>query len=220
MTQVEDQPMGTERRARVPLPLQIGGGAFGTLFLVAAIVGFFAGHEDGGGGPLRPTGVVALAVMVLLAVLLVTVTVRATRMLARNSDRVAPREKRAQTMLWLSGAVGGVMGALVVAGDIVSGQPSGSPWSGPIPAWVALALAAPLVTILPWLSWLWIRSIDEHERISALVAAEVAAFAYMIVLPVWWLLWRGGLLGAPDQIAIYIGFILIYTAVWFYRKHN
>jgi hypothetical protein len=108
----------------------------------------------------------------------------------------------------------------VVAGDLVSGQASGSPWSGPIPAWVALALAAPLVTILPWLSWLWKRSIDEHERISAFVAAEVAAFAYVIVLPVWWLLWRGGLLGAPDQIAIYVGFIMIYTAIWFYRKHN
>jgi len=220
MTQGEDRPMGTERRARVPLPLQIAGGAFGTLFLVAAIGGFFAGHEEGGGGPLRPAGVVTLAVMALLAVLLGAVTVRATRTLARNPDRVAPREKRAQTMLWLSGALGGVMGALVVAGDLVSGQASGSPWSGPIPAWVALALAAPLVTILPWLSWLWKRSIDEHERISAFVAAEVAAFAYVIVLPVWWLLWRGGLLGAPDQIAIYVGFIMIYTAIWFYRKHN
>ena len=220
MTQLEGLPMETERRTRVPLPLQIGGGAIGAITCVAAIAGFMAGHADGGGGPLRPVAMIVLAIMVLLAALLVAVTVRAALLLARNPDRVAPREKRAQTILWLSGALGGVIGLLVVASDITSGGPSASPWSGPIPAWVAIALAAPVLTILPWLGWQWKRSIDEHERTSAYIAAEVAAFAYMIVLPVWWLLWRGGLLGAPDQIAVYMGFIVLYTAVWLCRKYN
>lgn len=218
MTQVEGRQMGTEQRARMPLPLQIGGGAIGVVSCVAAIGGFLAGHADGGGGPLRPIAIIVLAVVGLIAALLVAVTVRAALLLAR--DRVAPREKRARAILWLSGALGGVIGLTVVASNIVSGGPSVSPWSGPIPTWVAIALAVPFVTILPWLSWQWKRSIDEHERTSAFIAAEVATFAYMIVLPVWWLLWRGGLLGAPDQIAIYMGFILLYTAVWLYRKYN
>lgn len=220
MTQLGGRPMETERRTRVPLPLQIAGGALGAITCVAAIAGFFVGHEDAGGGPMRPVAMIVLAVMVLLAALLVAVTVRAALLLARDPDRVAPREKRARTILWVSGALGGVIGLLLVTSDIASGGPSASPLSGPIPAWVAIAIAAPFVTILPWLSWQWKRSIDEHERISAFIAAEVAAFAYMIVLPVWWLLWRGGLLGAPDQIAVYMGFILLYTAVWLYRKYN
>lgn len=91
---------------------------------------------------------------------------------------------------------------------------------GPVPPTFAIALAVIWGLALPVISLFWYRAIDEHERAAYRDGAEVAAFAYMIGAPIWWILWRGGLVAPPDNGFIFIAFNLIYAGVWLWRKYK
>lgn len=214
---VSEPAMTDDTKSRLSPYLRLSLGLLGLLVVASAVLGFLDAHADQGGGAFNGKQIAVLTVMGALIALLAVISIRAARSMVRKPELIAPRERRARKVLWASFALGAVIGFAVVISD-ARALSSGLLYQGPIPAWVAVTLTAVFIFVLPWLSWLWKRSIDEHERTSAFIAAEVAAFAFMTLVPAWWLLWRGGLLPAPDLIIIYFGFTLIYSLVWLYRK--
>ncbi|MEQ1689526.1 MAG: hypothetical protein ABL874_13220 [Sphingopyxis sp.] len=143
--------------------------------------------------------------------------------MARDKEPLTPREARNRNILILCMLLGGVIAAALIAGEqMMGGQRyyggSAGVFSGALPPLLTIALAGVWGIVLPIISLLWLRVIDEHERAAYRDGAEVAAFAYLIGAPIWWILWRGGLVAAPDGVFIFLTFNVIYLAVWLWRK--
>jgi hypothetical protein len=93
--------------------------------------------------------------------------------------------------------------------------------SVPIEPWVAVLLAAIVGIGMPILSWYWhARVIDEQEADAYRSGALIAIYAFWIVAPVWWLLWRGGMLPAPDGVALYLMTTFVALIIWFWKKYR
>jgi hypothetical protein len=74
---------------------------------------------------------------------------------------------------------------------------------------------------MPLMSWYWhARVIDELEADAYRSGAMLAMYAFWIVAPVWWLLWRGGMLPAPDGVALYLMTTFVALIIWFWKKYR
>jgi hypothetical protein len=193
--------------------------ALGMIFVGGAITGFLVEHRDQGGGALDAAAIAVLAVLVMTIGALGFAVWRLAQGIRTSAEPMTRRETRSNRFLIGSAVVGLFAGmALVIAGDFGGGDPS--PFSdAPIPAATAVALAALFAIGMPVLSWYWhMHVIDEQEAEAYRSGALIAAYAFWIVAPVWWLLWRGGLLPAVDGVAIYLGTIIIASIIWFWKK--
>lgn len=145
------------------------------------------------------------------------------------AERRTPAPKSASTkanhrLLAISGVIGGVVGlALALSvllahrGDARIGD---AMINGPLPAWLAIAVALVWGVALPIISWRWERVVDEHEREAYRDGAVAGFYTLSVGGPVWWLLARGGLLPPVDAVVLY-GAVLVATAVvWLWRKHR
>lgn len=91
---------------------------------------------------------------------------------------------------------------------------------GPLPLSFVLPGVAIWAIIMPAIAWYWHRyAIDEHEAAAYRDGGYYAAYTYLVATPVWWLLWRGGLLPEPDGVAIYLAFGVIWSLVWLKKKY-
>ncbi|MEQ1726685.1 MAG: hypothetical protein ABL882_12260 [Sphingopyxis sp.] len=146
--------------------------------------------------------------------------------MARDKEPLTPREARNRNILILCMVLGGVIAAALIVGSNMMGEATDAHWdslgafSGPLPPLLAIALAGVWGIVLPIISLLWLRVIDEHERSAYRDGAEAAAFAYLTGAPIWWILWRGGLVPVPDGVVIFVAFNFIYLAVWLWRKYH
>lgn len=160
--------------------------------------------------------------------------------MTRDKEPLTPREARNRNILISCMLLGGAIAATLVAEAHVTTRvvtttivkngvttthversiDALGAFTGPVPPTFAIVLAAIWGLALPVISLLWYRTIDEHERAAYRDGAEVAAFAYMIGAPIWWILWRGGLVVPPDGALIFITFNFIYLGVWLWRKYH
>ena len=135
--------------------------------------------------------------------------------------RLPRREKMNQRVMVFSALLGGGIAlALMASSTAEYGDPTVFSETS-IKPWVAIALSLVIGVGMPILSIYWHnRVIDEQEADAYRSGALIAIYAFWIGAPVWWLLWRGGLVPAPDGIAIYL--ITTFTAlfVWFWKKYR
>ena len=95
---------------------------------------------------------------------------------------------------------------------------SGMDLSAPWPKRIAIGLAAIYVLALGVGSLLLNRTIDEVERARTYKAVTVAGSAYMIVYPVWFLLWKAQLAVEPIHWLLFVSFwLLLIGSSIFYR---
>jgi len=117
-----------------------------------------------------------------------------------------------------------IVGALALAGGvgggIVGAQQSdrlfdlAHPW----PPLLCLALAALLLIAAAIGGLVLRRQADEVERLAKLKAAHAGASVYLVVYPIWFLLWKGGFLPEPMHVLLYaIVVVAILLASLFYR---
>jgi hypothetical protein len=191
-----------------------------TVFLAGATVGFFDA-QDGA----EPLGTMAIAVGALLAGLTVAcaaVALRSGVALLRGEDRtIAPSVRKGRQLTLLSGVLGAAIGTLMLIGEAQSGS-TGAPdifSNAPLPAWVAITLVGVLLTVMPWITWSWHRSVDEHDLGAYRDGAVLGIYAYSLLSICWWLGWRGGLLPAVDGIAIFIATYIVWGGVWLWRRY-
>lgn len=190
---------------------------FGTVFGVGVAAGILAAHLDRG-GPIGLKLVALLAGAILLAAAFAWLGYRSARALTRAVGKPTTRERRNYLVLLGCGAIGGVLGMALTLGG---GSPLDAFSDSPIPSWLAVLLAAPVLVLLPLISLYWHRHVvDEQEAAAYKLGALFGIYTYFIGAPTWWLLWRGGLLPAPDGVLIYLATITVTGVTWIWAKYR
>ena len=131
---------------------------------------------------------------------------------------VSPRTKRARTMVYLSAAIGGVIGAVLQLGALRGGDPAAAV-TGPIPPLVAAFVIAVWLIAVPLISLRWWRNVDEHEALAYKDGALAGVYAYSAIAPTWWIGWRGGFFPEPQEIVIYLAVVTVWGLVWMMRRY-
>lgn len=132
-----------------------------------------------------------------------------------------PRENRNRLTMAIAGALGAVISlVLVLHHDTPASSPLAS-LDGPLSPAIAIVLAVLVGVLTPALSIYWyLRVVDEQEAAAYDKGALIAIHAFWVGAPLWWLLWRGGLVAAPDGVLIYLATAVIATVVWFWGKYR
>lgn len=191
-----------------------------------AIAGFLAEQQAQAGRSLGTTGIIAISVFGAIIVGLVYAIWHNGRLLSRDSGDLTRRERLNRNIIIGCMALGAVMGGmLAVTGNLdVTDRASGAPAlfdDSPIPTIAALCIAFFWAVAMPVIAWFWhTRAIDEQEASAYRDGGYYSAYAYLILAPTWWLLWRGGLLPKPNGVAIFLAFTSIWTVVWFWKKYR
>ncbi len=213
---------GAEQRevSMVGTVLRVLGGSLGTLFCAGATAGLVASMTRKGEFPaLGLTITVGFALLAILGSWYVVNTL----MQGRNQNEVVgPKVKRSRAMMVLSGVIGGAIGLVLVIGQIQIDRtaPPSALANGPIPMWTAIFLIVVILTLVPWLTWQWHRSVDEHESEAYRDGTVAGIYAYSALSICWWLGWRGGLFVAPDGMAIFFATYAVWSVVWLWRRYR
>jgi hypothetical protein len=192
-------------------------GLFGAVFGVGLVVGILAAHVDRGEAP-GLGGIGLLAGGAALAAAFAWLAYRSGRAMRKVIGTPTSRERRNYAVLLLSGALGGVIGMALTLGG---GSPLDAFTNSPLPAWLAILIAIPIAVLLPVICVYWHRhAVDEQEAAAYKLGALLGIYTYFIGAPTWWVLWRGGLLPAPDGIAIYLVTLTVTGVTWLWAKYR
>ncbi|NNC46932.1 MAG: hypothetical protein HKO13_00670 [Sphingomonas sp.] len=117
-----------------------------------------------------------------------------------------------------------IMGVLFVIGLVVGFTAArmedirGYDFAGPWPPEIALGILAAFLVTISIGSWLQHREMDDYERDINRKAAAFAAMVILVGYPVWFLLWKAGMVIEPVHWMIFIGgYIALYAGLLFYR---
>lgn len=209
----EDSPRLGREIGRIA---QVAGGGLGLLFCIGLVAGLLAAHGERG-GPFSSSMLGLLIGATLLAAACLFLCYRGIRAMTQSQDATR-RERRYRVVMMICVALGGAMGAvLAFAGP----EPFSAFSNGPLPAWLAVALALFIGLVVPAISVYWHRhAVDEQEAAAYGKGALFGVYAFWIGAPVWWFLWRGGIAPAPDGVVIYLATILVAGIVWLWAKYR
>jgi len=135
---------------------------------------------------------------------------------SRGDDPEAPRVKRSRTIVYA------LMGTSVVCGVALglADGPDASVFAGgpisPLAAGIAIFV---WLGIMPIVTWLWWRSIDEHEGEAYRDGAFVAGHAYLFIAPAWWMATKAGWLPPQDPLFVFVIISIIWSLVWLIKKY-
>ncbi len=145
---------------------------------------------------------------------------------ARKDDKKMPREKEPLTakerknrnLLVACMVIGGVIGIALTLVD--PARPMGAFSDTPIPAWAAIGFAIVWGIIIPLISWQWHRTVDEQEIDAYKQGALYGFYVFSVGAPVWWILWRGGLLPPINGPILYYAVLMTCGVVWLRKKYG
>lgn len=206
--------------------LWIAVAGLGIVMALGAIAGFMGEYHTDDGGEFSGFALGVLAAFGAIVASLTYVIWRNAKKLRTSGEPMTKREKLNRNIIAACGLLGGAIGVILSMSAI--GTPDDGPGllsaiygSGPIPLRIVLPLVFVWVVVMPVVAWFWhARAIDEQEASAYRDGGYYAAYAFLILAPLWWLLWRGGFLPEPDGVAIYLIFSLIWSAVWFWKKYR
>ncbi|APX66943.1 hypothetical protein V3I01_12590 [Sphingomonas sp. gentR] len=139
-------------------------------------------------------------------------------------DTRGPSERANRRLVAISGALGGVIGAAMAIMSVVQLPHGAKPgpldmWTSPLPLWFAIIMALVWGVFLPIISWRWHRVVDEHESRAYRDGALAAFYVVGLGAPVWWFLWRGGVLPPLQVEWVYGALMASCGIVWMWRKY-
>ena len=209
----------TGRNVRSSLWMALSG--IGIVMLLGAIAGYLSEHDAQGGGPLGATGIAVLGVFAAIIVALIFAIWKLILQLQRSGERVPRREKLNNRILLGCGLLGGTIGLVLAATDNLGAEEAGLFASGPIAPVLAVVLSIAIGVVMPVVTFYWHRNvIDEQEEAAYRAGALFAIYAFWFIAPVWWLLWCGGMLPAPNGVALYLMTTFVALVVWFWKKYR
>lgn len=193
----------------------------GIVMLLGAITGYLSQHQDEGGGAIGLTGIVVLGVLVTIILVLAFAIWKLFQRVQQSGERIPAREKLNYRILIGCGMLGGFIGLTLAFADMTGDNDGNIFGGGPLSPFIAILLSVAVGVVLPAITFYWHKNvIDEQEEAAYRAGALIAIYAFWFVAPVWWLLWRGGMLPAPDGVALYLMTTFVALVVWFWKKYR
>jgi uncharacterized membrane protein YidH (DUF202 family) len=193
---------------------------FGIIMLLGAITGFLSAHMEEGGGPLNIAGYTILTAFISVTLALAFAIWRLFRQMKRSDQKVPQREKVYNRFLIGSFLFGGVTGLILAMTGSFDETEAGLISNDAMSPMLAIILSIALGVIVPAITFYWHKNlVDEQEEAAYRFGALIAMYAFWFIAPVWWLLWRGGMLPEIDGIALYFITIFMALIVWFWKKY-
>ncbi|RRQ52601.1 hypothetical protein [Sphingorhabdus wooponensis] len=193
---------------------------FGIIMLLGAITGFLSAHMEEGSGPLNLAGYAILAAFICVTLALAFAIWRLFRQMKRSDQKVPQREKIYNRFLIGSFIFGGVTGLILALTGSFDETEAGLISNDAMSPMLAIILSVALGVIVPAITFYWHKNlVDEQEEAAYRFGALIAMYAFWFIAPVWWFLWRGGILPAIDGIALYFITIFVALIVWFWKKY-
>ena len=193
---------------------------FGIVLLSGVITGFLSVHMAEGGSALNTTDYAILAAFISLTLALAFAIWRLFRQMKRSDQKVPQREKVYNRFLigsFLFGGVTGIVLALTGSFDATEASLISNNAMSPM---LAIILSISIGIIVPIITFYWHKYVvDEQEEAAYRFGALIAMYAFWFIAPVWWLLWRGGMLPEVSGIILYFITIFVALIVWFWKKY-
>ena len=191
-------------------------GTLGMIVLVF-LAGVFAGYVSvmiKHGGPSLVDAVILGSVVGLFAL----VAYSAWRFWpSASGEKVSRSTRKANNIVYAMCGLGIILGVAVGVGESDTSAPIFS--NGPIGNATAIVAIIGWTMLTPVLTWLWWRTIDEHEKATYAEASVISVHIYMIGAPTWWLATRAGWLPAQDPMVVWLIVLIVLTVVWLYRRY-
>ena len=192
----------------------------GIIMILGAITGFLSAHMSEGGGPLNISGYAVLAALMSVTLLLAFVIWKLFRQMKRSEQKVPQREKVYNRFLIGSFTFGGITGLVLALTGSFDETEAGLISNDAMSPTLAIILSIAIGVIAPAITLYWHKhAVDEQEEAAYRFGALIAMYALWFIAPVWWLLWRGGMLPAVNGITLYFMTFFAATAAWFWKKH-
>jgi hypothetical protein len=189
------------------------------IFLIAFTAGFVAAHLDSGGS-FKPLAIGILAVAALAIAGCGWMLVRQART-PTGEEPLTRKERRNRNLLVGSGVLGAVIALALIFSQEGGVEAAGGVFSSaPLPPWLALGLMLLIGVLLPIISVMWHRTVDEQEADAYKTGALYGFYVYSIGAPLWWLAWRGGFVPEPSGVIIFFVTVLTVGAVWTVKKYG
>jgi len=193
---------------------------FGIIMLLGAITGFLSAHMEEGGSALNTTDYAILAAFISVTLVLAFAIWRLFRQMKRSDQKVPHREKVYNRFLIGSFIFGGVTGLILALTGSFDETEAGLISNDAMSPMLAIILSIALGVIVPAITFYWHKNlVDEQEEAAYRFGALIAMYAFWFIAPVWWFLWRGGILPAIDGIVLYFITIFVVLIVWFWKKY-
>jgi hypothetical protein len=206
----------TERSERTVILLRLLIGTLGTLallFLAGVFVGYSVAMLEDGGPRLVDVGI--LGCVIGLFALLAYGMWRFWP--SASGEPLAKSTRKATRIVYAMCGLGVILG---LAFAISNNSASVSLFSnGPISNVTAVVSIIGWSLLTPVLTWVWWRTIDEHEKATYAEASVIGAHVYLIGAPTWWIATRAGWLPAQDPMIVWLIVLTVLTVVWVYRRY-
>ena len=215
MTQHEDTSSNSKRM------LWIVVASLGVIMTSGAIAGFLSEMTAQGDGTMDGTSLIVLGVFVAIIGALAFVIWSLTQKMRTSGEKIPRREKLNNQILIGCGLFGGIIGLTLAVSENFGADEAILFGNGALPPVVAIVLAAAIGIFMPVVSYYWHKNVvDELEEAAYRAGALFAMYAFWFVAPVWWLLWRGGFLPAPNGVALYLMTTFVALIVWSWKKYR
>lgn len=144
--------------------------------------------------------------------------IKSLGLLPNRDEPVAPSTRKSNQIMGLSLAFGFVIGVLLSINAVIQDSAFGIFSDPEIHVGIALALTLAWLIFLPWIGIVWHRTVDEIEMAANAAGAIVAFYAYGLVVPIWWICERAGLLPPQHPMFVFVIVISVYSVVWWHKR--
>jgi hypothetical protein len=193
---------------------------FGIVLLSGVITGFLSASMAEGGSALKMTDYAILATLISVTLLLAFIIWKLFQRMKSSREKMPHREKMYNRVLIGSFLFGGVTGiALALTGSFDANE-SNLFATGAMSPMLAIIMSVSVGLIMPAVTFYWHKNVvDEQEEAAYRFGALIAMYAFWFIAPVWWFLWRGGMLPEIDGVILYFITIFVTLIVWFWKKY-
>lgn len=206
----EEPSAGAVARKRALLGV---GGGFALVFVTGIIAGFSKATMEHGG----PNGTDA-AIIAVLALGALAIGYGMWRFWPGVSgEPMAKSTRKATRILYAMCGLGAVMGFAFAITDESGSMALFS--NGPVGNVTAALAILGWAVVVPVMTWIWWRTVDEHETAVYAESGLIAAHVYLIGVPTWWLATRAGWLPAQDPMIVWLVVATMWSIIWLYRRY-
>ena len=192
--------------------LKLALGAVALTILIAFLAGYVVALLEGG----SPSFVALIILGALVSLIAVIALAMWHSWQTRRREPEARNVKRSRQITYAAIGLGIIIG---IAATIGSETPLWFYSDGTISPLAASLGLVVWVVLTPIGTWWWWRSVDEHEKNAYRDGAFIASHIYLFVCGGWWLATKAQWLPPQDPITVFLGFCLIWTIVWGYKKY-